>query len=158
MGTTDKTFVAAWQPRLLSILRIVTGFLFIAHGTQKLLDFPPSDHPMNLAAWTMPWTAGVLELVGGGLIILGLLTRPVAFILAGEMAVAYFMSHAPNGFWPIANKGELAVVYCFIFLYLAVAGAGAWSLDAIFKKNYRIEEIQDESTLATRVDREARSY
>ena len=120
---------------MLGVLRIVTGFLFIAHGTQKLLGFPPSDHPMPMVMWTLPWVAAVLELFGGALILFGLLTRPVAFILSGEMAVAYFMAHAPKDFWPVVNKGESAVLYCFIFLFFVFAGAGAFSLDSLFAKN-----------------------
>jgi putative oxidoreductase len=117
-------------PRLLSILRIVAAFLFIAHGTQKLFAWP-IDEPRDPASLlSMMGVAGVLEVFGGLLLLLGLFTRPVAFILAGEMAVAYFMVHAPQGFWPILNRGELAALYCFLFLYLAAAGAGPWSLDA----------------------------
>jgi putative oxidoreductase len=108
----------------------MTGLLFMQHGMSKLFGFPSSA--------TLPtfphllWFAGVLECFGGALIVLGLLTRPVAFLLSGEMAIAYFMSHAPHGFFPLLNKGEAAVLYCFIFLYLACAGAGAWSVDRFF--------------------------
>jgi putative oxidoreductase len=134
MTTGENTFLAAWQPRMQGLLRMVIGFLFIAHGSQKLLGFPPSDKPMNIDLGSTAGIAGLLELVGGALIIVGLLTRPVAFILSGLMAFAYFMAHAPKGFWPIVNKGELAVVYCFVFLYFAVAGAGAFSLDSLFQR------------------------
>jgi putative oxidoreductase len=127
-------FLSSWQPRILGLLRIVTGFLFIAHGTQKLFGFPPSDRPMNIQLGTMPGIGGLLELVGGALILVGLFTRPTAFILAGEMAVAYFLMHAKNGFWPIVNKGELAALYCFVFLYFVFAGAGSFSLDSLFRK------------------------
>jgi putative oxidoreductase len=119
---------------MLAILRIMTGLLFLEHGTQKLLNFPPrvNNAPMPDLT-TLPGMQGVIELVGGIMIILGLFTRPVAFILAGDMAVAYFMAHAPRGFFPISmggNGGELAIMFCFVFLYLMVAGAGAWSVDA----------------------------
>jgi putative oxidoreductase len=116
------------KPWLLSLLRIVIGFLLMAHGTQKLFNFPPSAHPMaHLPPLLL--TAGVLESIGGLLILLGIFTRPVAFVLAGEMAVAYFRQHAPHGFWPILNMGELAVIFCFVFLYLAAAGGGPWSVE-----------------------------
>lgn len=127
----QNSFYAAWSPRLLSVLRIVTAFLFMTHGAQKLFNYPPAPKPgmFPVPVLSLYGIAGVLELVGGLFILLGLFTRPVAFILAGEMAVAYFMNHAPGGFWPILNAGELAVLYCFIFLYLAVAGGGPWSID-----------------------------
>lgn len=119
-----------WAPRLLSILRIVAAFLFIAHGTQKLFTWP-IDEPRDPAPLlSLMGVAGVLETFGGLFLLLGLFTRPVAFILAGEMAVAYFMTHAPQGWWPILNRGELAALYCFLFLYLTAAGGGPWSLDA----------------------------
>lgn len=125
-------FISALRPHLLSILRIVTGFLFIQHGTQKLLGFPlPMRSEFDL--FTLSGIAGTLELVGGALIIIGLFTRPTAFLLSGLMAFAYFIAHAPQGFWPIVNKGELAALYCFVFLYLSVAGGGTWSLDRLRK-------------------------
>lgn len=117
---------------LLSILRIVTAFLFIAHGTQKLLGFPiPRSSSFEL--WSLGGVAGVLEFVGGALMLVGLFTRPVAFVLSGLMAFAYFIAHAPQGFWPIANRGELAVLYCFVFLYFAAAGGGPLSLDSLMR-------------------------
>ena len=121
----------SWRPYTLSILRIVAGFTFSLHGFQKVLGLLGGMRDTGAAAHvlTLPWFAGVLELVGGMLILLGLLTRPVAFLLCGEMAVAYFMAHAPRGFWPTANGGEPAVLYCFIFLYLFTAGPGPWSID-----------------------------
>jgi len=123
-----KSLLHAWSPRLLSLLRIVTGFLFMAHGTQKWLGFPvPRVTPMEL--WSLGGAAGLLELVGGALILIGLFTRPVAFVLSGLMAFAYFIGHAPQGFWPIVNRGELAALYCFVFLYFAAAGGGPWSVD-----------------------------
>jgi putative oxidoreductase len=122
-----------WPPRLLSILRVVTAFLFMEHGTQKLFRFPVPPHPMPtpMPAHMPPllMAAGILEVFGGLLILFGAFTRPVAFILAGEMAVAYFMAHARQGFWPLLNRGETAVLYCFIFLFLAAAGGGVWSVD-----------------------------
>lgn len=127
--------LAAWtslRPHLLSALRIMTGLLFLQHGTTKLLSFPPS--PMSGGTDAMTLTSGGLELVGGALIVAGLFTRPVAFVLSGMMAVAYFMAHAPQGFYPLLNGGELAALYCFAFLYLSAAGGGPWSLDAIVRK------------------------
>jgi putative oxidoreductase len=117
-----------WSPRLLGVLRIVTGFLFFAHGAQKLLGFP-APRAMPIELFSLMGLAGTLEFFGGLLLIVGLFTRPVAFVLSGFMAVAYFMAHAPQGFWPLLNKGELAALYSFLFLYLAAAGAGEWSLD-----------------------------
>jgi putative oxidoreductase len=121
-----------WTSRMLSVFRIVVGLLFMLHGTQKMLGFPPSAiqmPPFNLMSQF--GIAGVLETFGGALIVLGFLTRPVAFLLAGEMAVAYFQMHFPKGFFPTSNGGEAAVLYCFSFLYLMFAGAGAWSIDAL---------------------------
>lgn len=128
-----------WAPRVLSILRIATAFLFIAHGSQKLFGFPPSPQQAGQAAapfslFSMIGIAGVLEFFGGLLLLLGLFTRPVAFILSGMMAVAYFMAHAPGGFWPVLNRGELAALYSFVFLYLAAAGGGVWSLDNLWRR------------------------
>jgi putative oxidoreductase len=117
---------ATWAPRLLSLLRIVVALGFIEHGTSKFFSLPPFPMPLN----PLLYVAGTLELVGGALILLGLFTRPVAFILSGQMAVAYFMAHAPQGFFPANNGGEAAMLYTFVFLYLAAAGAGPWSLDA----------------------------
>lgn len=119
----------AWAPRMLSVLRIMTGLLFLEHGTQKLLGFPAGANAAP-AMLSLSWFSGLLELVGGVFIVLGLFTRPVAFLLAGEMAVAYFMAHAPRGFFPVNNGGDAAILYCFVFLYLMVAGAGPWSVDA----------------------------
>lgn len=130
----NNSFFSTWAPRVLSILRIVAGFLLLAHGMQKILGFPPSPQPPGGPVPFYISLAGWLELVGGALLILGLFTRPTAFILSGLMAVAYFMAHAPQGFWPILNRGELAALYSFVFLYLAVAGGGEWSLDRIFRR------------------------
>lgn len=127
----DRKFLDAWSPRLLSVLRIVVALLFMEHGTSKLFHFPMDMGHVPL--FSLIGLAGVLEVFGGALVALGLFTRPVAFILSGEMAFAYFMAHAPGGFWPLINHGEAAVFYCFAFLYLAAAGGGAWSLDNMLK-------------------------
>ena len=120
------------QPYMLSILRIMIGLLYMEHGLAKILDFPHQPTHAPYALFTLvPGLQGLLELVGGLLLALGLFTRTVAFILAGNMAVAYFMAHTPRGFFPLLNGGELAIVYCFVFLYLWVAGGGEWSLDRI---------------------------
>lgn len=123
---------ADWAPRILSILRIVAALLFFEHGTAKLLGFPPSDHSPEVLS--LSWIAGALELVGGALLIVGLFTRPVAFIVAGEMAFAYWMAHAPKSAFPLLNGGDAAILYCFVFLYLAFAGGGPWSLDALRRR------------------------
>jgi putative oxidoreductase len=119
----------SWAGRLLSVLRIAAALVFMAHGTQKLFAWPADEPQAAVPLLSLMGLAGVLETFGGLLLALGLFTRPVAFVLAGEMAVAYFMAHAPRGFWPILNKGELPVLFCFLFLYLAAAGGGTWSLD-----------------------------
>ncbi len=118
----------AMAPRLLSLLRIVSALLFFAHGTQKILGFPASD--MHPAMWSLPWIAGILELVGGGLLLIGLFSRPIAFILSGQMAVAYWIAHAPQSPYPSLNGGDAAILFCFVFLYIAAAGPGPWSVDA----------------------------
>lgn len=120
-----------WTPRILGILRIIIGFLYLQHGTAKLFGMPHIAMFDDLQLLSLIGLAGVLELVGGTLILIGLCTRPTAFILSGEMAVAYFMAHAPQGFLPILNQGELAVIYCFVFLYFSVAGAGDYSIDSM---------------------------
>jgi putative oxidoreductase len=125
----ESTLQSVWAPRLLSILRIVAALIFMEHGTQKLLGFPISDRPAP-ELLSLSGIAGMLELVGGALLALGLFTRPVAFILSGEMAVAYWMAHAPESFFPVNNGGDAAILYCFVFLYLVAAGPGPWSLDA----------------------------
>lgn len=120
---------AAYEGQFRSLLRIVTGLLFLQHGTQKLLGFPdPSKGTVEIAS--LMGLAGAIEFVGGILIIIGLFTRPVAFICAGFTAVAYWMAHAPSGVYPIMNMGELAILYCFVFLYFVAAGPGPWSVDA----------------------------
>lgn len=129
-ATISADTLSPWAPRLLSVLRIVTGLLFLAHGLVKLFGFPVGAAPGQVPLMSIYGLAGVLELVGGTAIVLGLFTRPVAFVLSGQMAVAYFMAHAGQGFFPILNGGELAILYSFAFLYFAAAGAGPWSLDA----------------------------
>jgi putative oxidoreductase len=131
--TNLDSFYAVWTPRLLSLLRIITGFLFIPHGAQKLFGFMAPPQWSTPPIFSLVGIAGVLEFFGGLLILLGLFTRPVAFILSGMMAVAYFMVHAPQGFLPLQNKGELAVIYSFLFLFLSVAGGGAWSIDRLWR-------------------------
>jgi len=121
---------AAWTPRALSILRIITGLLIIQHGMGKLLGFPVLAAYANVQPLSLVGAAGFIELIGGALLILGLWTRPVAFIVAGEMAFAYFIGHFPKGFLPLINGGTLAILYCFTCLYLSTAGAGPWSIDA----------------------------
>jgi putative oxidoreductase len=134
----SNSFIASWSPRILSIFRIVFGLLFMLYGTQKLFNYPPGPAEMGFPFPLFSWPAGfagALELVGGLLILVGLFTRPVAFILSGEMAVAYFTSHfTPSAFWPMQNGGEIAVLYCFAFLYLAFAGGGRWSLDYLLRR------------------------
>jgi putative oxidoreductase len=123
----------SWAPQFRSILRIVCGLLFIPLGTMKLFAWPVGMPPNNATASLLSQigVGGVLELVGGALILVGLCTRPVAFVLSGEMAVAYWQFHAPMGFWPMLNQGQPAILFCFIFLYLSAAGAGPWSIDAL---------------------------
>lgn len=130
-----NSLTSTWTPRLLSVLRIVAAFLFLAHGSQKLFGFPPSGQPSSGSLPPMVMFAGVLEFFGGLLLMLGVFTRPVAFILSGQMAVAYFMAHASKNFWPVLNGGELAALYCFVFLYLAAAGGGVWSLDNLWRRS-----------------------
>ncbi len=123
-----STLVSALSSRLLSVLRIVTGLLFMQHGGQKMFGFPaPARSEFDF--FSMSGIAGSLELFGGFLIVVGLFTRPTSFVLSGLMAFAYFIAHAPRGFWPILNGGELAVLYCFVFLYVSIAGGGEWSID-----------------------------
>ena len=129
----DSTFATQWTPRLQSLLRIVAAFLFMQHGSAKLLHFPHVAMFDGLQIASLMGVAGILELVGGALVLIGLFTRPVAFLLSGQMAVAYFMAHAPQGnaLSPMLNGGEAAVLFCFVFLFLAAAGAGPWSVDAM---------------------------
>jgi putative oxidoreductase len=125
-----KFDVVTWAPRARAALRVIAGLLFMSHGIAKLFGFPPGGWPMPAPeVGTVLWFSAVIELVGSPFIILGLFTRPVAFLLSGEMAVAYFSAHATQSFFPILNHGEGAILYCFIFLYLFAAGPGAWSVD-----------------------------
>jgi putative oxidoreductase len=126
--TQDASFLATWSPRILSVLRIVVGALYLQHGAAKFLHIPHVAELDNVLLMSLPGWGGVLELVGGFLLMIGLFTRPVAFLLSGEMAIAYFVVHAPEGPVPILNGGELVVVYCFVFLYFAVAGGGPWGV------------------------------
>jgi len=131
-----------WEPRMHSILRIVTGVLFLEHGLNKLFNFPATPNHAAYSLSTLfsslsPGLQGPIEVVGGVLLAFGLFTRPVAFILAGDMAFAYFWAHAPRGFFPLSNGGnggELAILYCFVFLYLWLAGGGEWSLDRLWRR------------------------
>lgn len=126
--------LAAWTPRALSVLRVITGLMIIEHGTAKLIGFPVVPSFANLQPLSLLGAAGFIELIGGALVVIGLWTQPAAFILSGEMAVAYFMVHAPRSFFPLINGGTLAIIYCFACLYLSIAGAGPWSLDATMKR------------------------
>ncbi len=119
----------AWAPRILSVLRIMSAMLFMEHGTLKILGFPASDRPAP-ELLSLSGMAGVLELFGGVLLVVGLFTRPVAFLLSGQMAFAYFIAHAPRSFYPVLNGGDAAILYCFVFLYFVFSGGGTWSIDA----------------------------
>lgn len=123
-----------WAPRMLSLLRIIAALLFMEHGLMKLFHFPGpqpgAPDPLPLILMAAAW----IEVIGGGLLALGLFTRIAAFVCSGQMAAAYFMAHAPQGFWPALNGGEAAILYCFVFLYLVFAGPGIWSLDALGRK------------------------
>ena len=131
-----------WTARMLSVLRMVTGLMFLTAGTTKLFGFPPSPAPMHPISLTSQLgLAGMLETVGGTCILLGLFTRAVAFVLAGEMATAYFQAHLPNSFFPTVNGGVPAVLYCFIYLYMTFAGAGPWSIDAVIARSRHRESL-----------------
>ncbi len=125
----DPKNLSNWTPYALAVLRIVAGLIFLEHGTQKILGFPPGETAL-VDAMTMSWWAGILELVLGALITLVLFTRLAAFIASGEMAFAYWIAHAPRDFFPVNNAGDAAILYCFVFLFLVFAGPGRWSLDA----------------------------
>jgi putative oxidoreductase len=134
----DTAYSSAWAPRVLSIVRIVVALIFLLHGTQKLFGFPgppPNGFP---PAFSLLWVGAVLELVGGLLLMAGLFTRPVAFVLSGEMAVAYWMFHAPRNLYPTLNGGDAAILYCFIFLYFVFSGPGPWSLDAKLRRDRKL--------------------
>jgi len=126
---------AFWAPHLLSALRIAAAFSFMTHGTQKLFSAPLSQPRDPVELMSLAGAAGVLEVFGGLLLLLGLFTKPVAFLLSGEMAVAYFLSHASRSFFPVLNGGEPAMLFCFIWLYIAAAGPGPWSLDALWRRS-----------------------
>lgn len=132
----DHSFLQRWTPRAQGTLRIVTAYLFVAHGSSKLLGFPHVAMFDGLPIMSLGGIAGVLELVGGALLLVGLFTRLTAFIVSGEMAFAYFIGHASKGqvLIPMLNGGELAVLYCFVFLFFALAGPGAWSLDGLMRR------------------------
>ena len=133
---TLSAFQLAWYPRVLGVLRIVLGYLVIAHGTAKLLKVPHIAMFDQLPPGSLPWIAGCFELVGGALLLLGLFTRPTAFVLSGLMAFAYFIGHASKGtpLLPLLNGGELAVVYCFVFLFMSIAGGGDFGIDALRRR------------------------
>ncbi len=118
----------AWRPRILSILRAVAGFIFLLHGSQKLLGYPPTEKVVQ--AMSLPWFAGFFELICGTLIFIGLFTRSAAFLASGTMAFAYWIAHAPHNMFPVNNGGDAAILYCFVFFYLIFAGPGPWSIDA----------------------------
>ena len=139
--TLPHSFVDRWAPRALSVLRIISAFMLMSHGMQKILGFPVARATQTVLL-SLTGAAGMLELVGGALLLIGLFTRPVAFLLSGEMAFAYFIAHAPQGFWPLLNRGELAALYSFVFLYLAVAGGGAWSIDRmLYRRESRVDSM-----------------
>ena len=150
-NTTVTARWKSWSPYLLSLLRIIAAFLFMQVGTAKILAFPAAVMPGGGTAplGSLPGVAGLLETVGGTLMLLGLFTRPVAFILSGEMMFAYFLGHAGNGFWPILNGGTDAAFYCFLWLYISSAGPGPWSLDALRGRRARAEGFVDGSLLGT---------
>jgi putative oxidoreductase len=125
-----EKFLSAWRPRVLSLVRAVSAFLFMQHGGQKLFGFPAAKRG-EFDLFSLSGVAGVLELFGGALLLVGLFTRPVAFVLSGLMAFAYFIAHAPRDFWPLNNGGELAIMFCFTFFYFVFAGGGSWSLDRL---------------------------
>ena len=127
--------IGRFTPQAFALLRIVSGLLFMLHGSQKLLGWPPSGKPGTLPPFSWPGgISGLIELICGALIVVGLFTGIAAFLASGEMAVAYFKAHAPGGFWPLENKGELAVLYCFLFLFIAAHGAGIWSVDNVLRR------------------------
>jgi putative oxidoreductase len=134
----SNDFAAAWTPRMLSVLRIMTALMLLQFGMAKMLGFPVHEYLNNVLRFSLPWSAGVLEFIGGALLLIGLCTRPVAFVLSGLMAFAYFLGHAPKGFYPLTNGGTLAVLFCFMFLYFACAGGGAWSIDTLLARKRNV--------------------
>jgi putative oxidoreductase len=129
----ELTWLSRWQPQLLAVLRIVTALLFLEHGMMKIFHFPAPQMPGPLPSLLL--VAAIIELVAGALIAVGLFTRLAAFVASGEMAVAYFMGHFPKSFWPGINMGDAAILFCFVFLYIAAAGPGAWSIDGARVRN-----------------------
>lgn len=125
--------LTAWQPQVLSVLRIVSGLIFMLHGTKKYFGVPPSEKAVEM--FSLSGIAGLIEIVTGALLILGFLTRPAAFLASGTMAAAYWIAHAPRDLFPTNNGGDAAILYCFVFLYLVFAGPGPWSVDAAMKKD-----------------------
>lgn len=125
--------LASWAPFFLSLLRIVAALIFLEHGTQKLLDFPPAERA-GPAFGALTWWAGVIEIGAGTLLALGLFSRPAAFLASGAMAFAYWIAHGPRDFFPVNNGGDAAILYCFLFLYLVFAGPGPWSVDALRRR------------------------
>jgi putative oxidoreductase len=136
-GQMERAMNQIWTDRALSVLRIVTALVFFEHGTTKFFNLPPSPYPPMHGLFTLFGGSAILELVGGFLLLIGLFTRPVAFILAGEMAVAYFLVHAPKSFFPVLNGGDSAIQFCFVFLFLVFAGGGPWSVDARLHKWFK---------------------
>ncbi len=132
---SEQSSFQVWSPRLLSVLRIVTALLFMMHGTAKLFQMPHQAMFDNFQLMSLMGFQGVLEAGGGLLLLIGLFSRPVAFVLSGDMAVAYFMAHWPKNWLPLLNGGDLAVLFCFVFLYLSAAGPGPWSIDARLRGN-----------------------
>ncbi len=129
-------FWTSWTPTVLSVLRIMSALLLLQHGMSKILKFPHNPNYDNLQVFSLIWFAGMLELIFGALVAVGLFTRCAAFVLSGEMAFAYFMGHFPRAFIPILNNGNLAILYCFVFLYIAFAGPGPWSIDAALGRKF----------------------
>lgn len=128
--------LTVWAPRVLSLVRIVVGLLFMEHGLMKLFHFPAAQPGETGPLPALLVVAGIIEMVGGGLIALGLLTRVAAFLCSGEMAIAYFTAHAPHSLWPAVNQGDAAILFCFVFFYLVFAGGGEWSLDSVIAKRF----------------------
>ena len=128
------SILSKWSEEILSALRIVAAFMFIQHGTQKLFGFPVEARGAYELMTLSPGLAGLLEVILGPLLLVGIFTRQIAFVLSGFMAFAYFMAHAPRGFWTLANGGDAAVLYCFVFLYIAAVGGGKWSLDTLLRR------------------------
>jgi putative oxidoreductase len=131
----DFAWLSRWQPQALALLRIFAALLFLEHGTAKLFHFPVPQPGVPDQLPTLLLAAAIIELVGGVLVTLGIFTRLAAFIMSGEIAVGYFMLHFPKSFWPLVNQGEAAILYCFVFLYIAAAGPGAWSIDGARSRN-----------------------